>query len=499
MIPKTDFFDRIDDYCLEQLDLELKLEFEAELKKNPVLKSELDLWKDIGNALEENEVLNLRSKLENVVKQNHYASSSCEAFGLLNEFSDINEMKDILSSEELINFYDSLPKVHAYHHESTSNENIHQYYKNQKELEFIDVEDNFDDFDLDEFEGLEEAILEKDILHFRQTLKQVAKSVEPQFTIEDIDKYINGELAGSELVNFEHDLLLNSSLRNEVKVHQDIEMSINENDVIKLRSQISSILQTETSWNVSEKSIEDYIDGVLDEELIDEFEIELHDNTDLSAEVKLRKQINNAFGEKDIFNLRNELIAAKQNAEVKKLKMIIPDTKTTNLKFWRSSVAIIVVLIGLAGVLSQNIVSTDHIYKTYFDAPTWSPERSVSGEISVLHEANKSYLNADYAGVVKMIDQMPMSGDENPVFSFYKAASLQNLNKYVDAVESYTKVINHGDNLFIEEAEWYRCLCYLKLENYENLKMELLAVIQRNGHFENDAKAVLRRLKYSLK
>jgi hypothetical protein len=498
MIPKTDFFDRIEDYCLEQLDVELKLEFEAELKKNPILKSELDLWKDIRNALEEKEVLTLRSKLKNVVKHDNYTSSGNEAFRLLNGFSDINEMKEILSSEELINFYDSLPKVHAYHHESTSNENIHQFYKNQKEPDCFNVGDNFDDLDVDEFEGLEEAILEKDILHFRQTLKHVAKTIEPQFTTEEIDAYVNGKLFGDKLVSFEHDLHMNCSLRDVVKLHQDIEMSIGESDIINLRSQISNILQTETSWNVSEKNIEDYIDGILEEELFEEFKLELNDNTDLIAEVNLRKQINEAISENDIFNLRNELIVARQTSEVKKMKMIIPDTKTTNLKFWRSSVAIIIVLIGLAGVLSQNIVSTNHIYNTYFDAPTWSPERSVSNEISLLQEANKSYLNADYAGVAKIIDQMPMSGDENPVFSFYKAASLQNLNNYDGAVESYTKVINHGDNLFIEEAEWYRCLCYLKLENYEKLKMELLAVIQRKGHFENDAKAVIRRLKYSL-
>jgi hypothetical protein len=499
MIPKTDFFDRIEDYCLEQLEEELKLEFEAELKKNPILKSELELWTDIQRALEEKEVLTLRSKLESVAKQGKSTFSSNETFELLNDFSDIQEMSEILSSEELINFYDSLPKVHAYHHESTSNENIHQYYKNQKESDYIDVGDSFEDFYFDEFEGLEEAILEKDILHLRHTLKQVAKSVEPQFTVEEIDDYINGELSGSELVNFEHDIYLNTSLRDEIKLHKDIEMSINENDIFKLRNQISSILQTETSWNVSEDSIEDYVDGLLEGDLFEEFEMELRDNIDLIAEVKLRKHINEAIGEKDIFDLRNELVAARQNSEVKKMKMIIPETRTTNIKFWRSSVAIIVVLLGLAGVLRNSIISTEHVYNTYFDTPSWAAERSVSNEISVLHEANKLYLNADFAGVIKLIDQAPVSAGEAAVFNFYKAISLQKLNKYSDAIENYSKVVNQGDNMFIEEAEWYRCLCYLKLENYEKSKMELIAVMERKGHFENDAKAVIRRLKYSLK
>ena len=68
------------------------------------------------------------------------------------------------------------------------------------------MEDEFaelDDLDMDfELEGLEEAILEKDVIEFRQTLKQVAKSVEPQYTVEEIDNYLNNELGGEDSSSF---------------------------------------------------------------------------------------------------------------------------------------------------------------------------------------------------------------------------------------------------------------------------------------------------------
>jgi len=499
MIHNTDFFDQIEDYCQEQLEEEIKLEFEAELKRNPKLKNELELWMEIQSAIEEKEVLTLRSKLENVAKESKPAALSNESFELLNEFSDIQEINDILSSEELINFYDSLPKVHAYHHEATSNENIHQFYKKQENSEFFDIDDESEDLDLEEFEGLEEAILEKDILQFRQTLKQVAKSVEPQFSVEEIDSYLNGELSGNELLGFESDMFQNRSLKDEVRLHRDINMAIEEGDVMELRGQISNILQTETSWNVSEQNIEDYIDGVLEGELLEEFKLELNDNTDLTAEVELRKKINEALSEKDIFDLRKELGAVRGAAEVKKVKMFIPETKSAQIKFWRSSVAVLIVLLGLAGVLRNSFISIDNTYDNYYEAPAWSPERSLSSEITLLQQANISYMNADYNEVLEILGQLPTSNNENPVFNFYRAASLQNLENYQDAIAGYTKVINNGDNLFIEEAEWYRSLCYLKLGNYENAKTELLAVMDRKGHFANDAKAVIRRLKYTIK
>ncbi|MCU0345283.1 MAG: hypothetical protein MUF28_15855 [Ignavibacterium sp.] len=460
MIPKTDFFDQIEDYCQGQLDEVLMLDFESELKINPMLRSEVELWFEIQNAIKEKEIINLRIKLQGVTQMQNTAAVSCsDSFELIEEFSDMQEITEILSSEELINFYDSLPKVHAYHHVATSNENIHQFYKNQKE-----------------------------------SLNNRA-----HVTVEEIDEYINGELTGADLIEFENDMLQNRSLRSEVKLHQDIDSAINENDIMNLRGQISNILYTETSWNVSEKNIEDFIDGVLEGELLEEFLAELKDNTDLKAEVELRKQVNESVGETDIFNLRNELRAAKDSAEVKKVKMLIPESKIGTLRFWRSSVAILIVLLGIAGVLRNSFISGDKVYEKYFEVPAWSPERSLSEEITLLQRANSSYLNGDFAQVINILNQVPESSIELPVFDFYKAASFQKLEKLDDAIASYTKVINHGDNLFIEESEWYRSLCYLKTGNKERAKVELLAVIERKGHFEDDAKAVFRRLKHSIK
>jgi tetratricopeptide (TPR) repeat protein len=500
MIPNTDFFDLIDDYCLEQLEDALKLGFESELKANPLLKSEMELWLEIQGAINEKEVLILRSKLKSMTQQQNAATvSGNESFELMDEFSEIQEITDMLSSEELINFYDSLPKVHAYHHVAASNENIHQFYKNQKESSnnrVHDVDDDLTDFDLAEFEGLEQAIMEKDILHFRQTLQQVAKSIEPQFSVEEIEEYLNGELTGTDLIEFENDMMQNRSLRGEVKLHQDIDSAINENDIMNLRGQISNILHTETSWNVSEKSIENYIDGTLEGELLDEFLLELKDNSDLMAEVELRKQVNESIGESDIFNLRNELKAARESAEVKKVKMLIPESKVSHVGFWRSSVAILIVLLGIAGVLRNSFISADRMYDRYFEAPAWSPERSLSNEITLMQRANVSYLKGDFAQVINILDQVPESNIEYPVFDFYKAASFQRLDQLEEAIAGYTKVINHGDNLFIEESEWYRSLCYLKTGNKQKAKTELFAVIERKGHFENDAKAVIRRLKF---
>jgi hypothetical protein len=57
MIPKTNFFDQIEDYCLGQLEDKFKLEFETELKNSRLLSNELELWLEIKSAIEEKVIL----------------------------------------------------------------------------------------------------------------------------------------------------------------------------------------------------------------------------------------------------------------------------------------------------------------------------------------------------------------------------------------------------------------------------------------------------------
>lgn len=324
MTHSTDFFEQVDDYCLDRLQQKQKIEFEAELLQSPELRKEVEIQKEIWEAINEKDILTLKEKLEKVVSQDNSNNQQKDPFELFDEFANIHEISEVLSKEELINFYDSLPKVHAYHHKRVSKENIQQFYKDhQSEAEINDLKKKLDKLDFIEFEGLEDAILEKDILKLRQTLKLVAKTVEPRFTVEDIDEFVNGDLSGDELIEFEKDFLQNQSLKEEVQLHKELQKAVWESDVINLGNKVANIIRTESSWNVSEKSIEDYIDGCLEGKELEEFTAELKDNTDLRAEVKLRKQINELLAETDILDLRNDLQLAKEKTEVKKQKKLI--------------------------------------------------------------------------------------------------------------------------------------------------------------------------------
>jgi tetratricopeptide (TPR) repeat protein len=218
------------------------------------------------------------------------------------------------------------------------------------------------------------------------------------------------------------------------------------------------------------------------------------------AEVALREQINNAIGEKDIQSLRAQLSDARTAAETKEVKSIVmPQFDLHSTRFWRNSVAMIIVLIGLAGALNMNTSSVDNTYNKFFDSPTWASERSATSSLDDIQTARLFYQEADYEKVIGVLNNASLPANEIFVAQFYKALSYQNMNQMDKAIEEYTKVIDDGDNMYIEEAEWYRSLCYLKQNKKEEAKQELLAVIDRKGHYENDAKAIIRKLRYNMK
>ncbi len=491
MIPKTKHFEWIEDYCLGQLNENENLEFEAELGRNSELQERVNFEMDLQSAIKETDVLNLRDALDTVAKQTNENQSGKTPFELLEGFADIQDLTDSVAPEDLLNFFDSLPKVHVYQHELSSNENIHQFYKEQshysKEMN-DDMENALDDFDLDEFEGLEEAILEKDILSLRNTLGQVSKSLQPQYSTVEIDEYLSGDMEGKELELFKEELEKNRALKQEVEMHRELESSLSELDIMNLRSEMSHIMKTETSWQVSEQTIEDFIDGVLEGELLEEFNAEFTENTDLRAELSLRKNVNDSIQEKDIFSLRAELDKAKSAADNKEIKSLIPETAIHTMRWWKAGVAVAIIVFALTGIINREVGTLDQTYDKYYVSAEWAPERAVTSDLNYLQQADLFRSKGEYEKAVEIYNEAIKVVPEKYPYRFWKATLLQDLEKYNEAIPEYSKVIKQGDNTFIEEAEWYKSLCYLKLGKRNEAKEQLLAIVERKGYYETKCK-----------
>jgi TolA-binding protein len=67
--------------------------------------------------------------------------------------------------------------------------------------------------------------------------------------------------------------------------------------------------------------------------------------------------------------------------------------------------------------------------------------------------------------------------------------------KYPEAKQSFVKVLDDKDNLYIDQAQWYLALCYLNTNETEKAKQLFKIIGKENGIYKTDAKKIIRGLK----
>jgi tetratricopeptide (TPR) repeat protein len=67
--------------------------------------------------------------------------------------------------------------------------------------------------------------------------------------------------------------------------------------------------------------------------------------------------------------------------------------------------------------------------------------------------------------------------------------------RYPEAKQSFGKVIDDKNNLYIDQAEWYLALCYINTNEKEKAQSLLTKISIEDGIYKNDAKKIIRKLK----
>ena len=167
-------------------------------------KYEEELFADIQNALEENDVADLRANLMQLAQ--------------------------------------SLP-AHQY-----SAEEIEDYIYNQMDAELkaqFEEELMINPILANEVRLIKEIDLagaESDIISLRASLNEIQKSeFQSPASIEELESYINSEFSDEALASFEAELTSNKKLQEEIDLVKNIDLALNETDVMRLRSNLQSI------------------------------------------------------------------------------------------------------------------------------------------------------------------------------------------------------------------------------------------------------------------
>jgi tetratricopeptide (TPR) repeat protein len=452
-----------------------------------------DQFSDLQEALLEKDVIDLRAQLHEIV---HPALSQDENQEAVFDLAEKMKTSQFLEGWENMDIdallsRKPLPRIHIHHHNRADTENIHPFYVEQSTTgkNIADIEMEMEQGE--EFPDLEEALRENDIIDLRGTLAQISGSSSfNSITVEEIDNYLSGNMSHAERETFEAELNLNSELNRNVELYGEVDEALHEKDVIELREILGRVMQSQHSTTWGMEDVEAFLNGELPENERDAFITEMEENNDLKAEVNLSKNISFAFAEKDIHHLRNELelIAKEVNQQSTKSFILLPE-KNKRMRRNGTYAAVLLVLLGFSSVIWQSHNKETKIYDAYFKAPV-AVSTFRSGEEMKNEDLNKGfelYNKSEYASALPYFDNVLKTDAINPIAHYWAGLTNRQIRHYPVALHHFQEIINHNDNLFIEQAEWFSILCILKMSGKENIGTPLEAVISRKGYYYKEA------------
>jgi len=239
--------------------------------------------------------------------------------------------------------------------------------------------------------------------------------------------------------------------------------------------------------------IERYNAGEMDDAEKEWFRKELNHNEKLRKEVDLRSRTDTILKNQDVMNLRNKL-----NAIEKKRAVPLPARKPGRRINIRYAAAIAgVVLIGSIALLSDRQLSSDEIIGRFYKP--YEAESSLRSEELVKNQDYKlalEYYNInDYRNAAVYFEKVIENEPGNMHSTLLNGISNFEIQNYPEAEGSFSKVIDDNNNYYIDHAQWYLALCYIKTD--EKLKaVDQLAIIEKSRTiYRKDAKRILRSLK----
>jgi tetratricopeptide (TPR) repeat protein len=393
---------------------------------------------------------------------------------------------------------DFLKKLHIINHELNSVETIHELFRE----EIPEVENDTDLLHEEDeylFNEVQKAVAEKDIIDLRANLQAISKTIPScQLSTEEIEKYLEGDLDSQEQGLIQNELKSDMNLASEIDLYRKIDEAIGEKDIMQLRSDLRVIILSESSHSRSVEEIDNYLSGELEEHLKNSFEDEIISNKHLASEVKLFGEIDQALGEKDVMDLRTSLtslVKDSNSTEIRGMRSSL--SLKLNSRFWYAVAASIVVLVGINILFYSQSSTNPKIYSEFYQPHEYNnglTRSAMNAEELLINQALTMLSLKEYDKALKLFSDILVKDNKNPAANFYAGTIYQVKEKYVDAIQSYIKVIEEGDNLFTEQADWYLGLCYLKMDQREKAIGKFYKISKGNGYYHQQSISILNKL-----
>ncbi|MCX6256500.1 MAG: hypothetical protein NTW49_01140 [Bacteroidia bacterium] len=244
------------------------------------------------------------------------------------------------------------------------------------------------------------------------------------------------------------------------------------------------------------ETIEKFIDNELDGEELEDFKRLLPGNKDLSDEITLHLQVDEAIMDNGVIALKNQL--ASIHKSLHNVKKVRPIPHRPFLRSWylaAATIALIIILVGTVYVviLRNHTYSNDELFHKYYD-PYEVVINVRSGNFQcndLFVQALQKYQKHDYSGALAFFEKIIMNDSTNVACNFYSGISFMETTRYMNAIKSFNSVIWQNDNLFLEQTEWYLGLCYLKTNKMNQAVKQFKKISASNSFYKDKSNSIL--------
>ena len=243
--------------------------------------------------------------------------------------------------------------------------------------------------------------------------------------------------------------------------------------------------------------LQKYLDNDLSEKELARFEQELNASPELLVDLDLYKEVDEAIADAEVLDFRAQLTDLREESRRSETgKRVFRFTRPWH--YAASAALALLVAIGLATVLGRPLSNNDLFAKYMKPYELVLTNRSVDNEVTTLwmSRAQEHFLKREYKLAIDCFDEVLFLNSNKMEAEFYMGMSNMEIEQYVEASESFTNVIKHDDNLYIQKAEWFLAGCLLAMEETDQARRKLASIASSSNHFyQDDAAKILKRMK----
>jgi transcription elongation factor GreA-like protein len=143
-------------------------------------------------------------------------------------------------------------------------------------------------------------------------------------------------------------------------------------------------------------------------------------------------------------------------------------------------------------LLSSRQISNDALFSQYYNSENIVDQ--TRGDQNIV-EAIIKFQQKDFAQASVLFRSLLNKDKSNIAVWFYYGISNIETKNFTNSINAFNTIISQNDNLYVEHAEWYLGLCYLK-NNYKNKAIrQFMAVASNPDNFHRqEAKNILEKL-----